>query len=486
MELFGESPCARHPGRRRNSFTAKTVPVPGAIRGWRSAGNRATPLGSTPGSAGDVSERRPSNRQPSEAHLAGAPPSHTWRGPSLFGARCVWRHSPHAAQSSVLARALPGRTLLVRPSDTGIWPVIVTNVDISQPDESPELWTARLLRWQAKACRELGSPLYGDLLTHAADDLAAGGPTAGVLRGHLSDRLSSVIALRLLGGVHALALSGRAPDLAAFYPSCGGTAESEPGSPRACVALRGVLAEQGETVRGWLGRPPQTNEVGRAAALLGALRHVAAEASLPIRLAEVGASAGLNLRADHFFVSGPAGRHGSPDSPVALTDGWLGAPLPLSRIEVVERTGGDLAPIDPLTDQGRLTLTAYVWPDQADRLCRLRGAFEVARHVPADLRAEPASATVARLKLEPGSWTVLWHSIFRQYLSDLQRDELAAGVTALGASATGNERFAYVYLEQSRAGGCPVTLTTWPGGYRRVLGTAPAHGLPVRWHAQPH
>jgi len=361
----------------------------------------------------------------------------------------------------------------------------VTGVDVSQPGESPQVRTARLLRWQADACRELGSPLYGDLLTCASDDLMAGGPTAEVLRGHFSDRLSSVLALRLLGGVHALALSGHAPDLAAFYPSCGGTAESEPGSPRAWAALRRVLAEQGDTIRDWLDRPPQTNEVGRAAALLGALRHIAAEASLPIRLAETGASAGLNLRADHFFVSGAAGRHGNPDSPVALTGGWLGSPLPQSRIEVIDRTGGDLAPVDPLTNHGQLTLTAYVWPDQEGRLSRLRGAFAVARQVPADLRAEPATATVARLKLEPGSWTVLWHSIFRQYLSDVQRAELGAGVAALGATATDSARFAYVYLEQSRAGGCPVTLTTWPGGYRRVLGSAPAHGLPVRWLDPP-
>ena len=370
-----------------------------------------------------------------------------------------------------------------RNSDTLIRPVIVTGVDTSQPSESPQARTARLLRWQADACRELGSPLYGDLLTHAADDLLAGGPTVEVLRGHLEDRLSSVLALRLLGGVHALALSGQAPELAAFYPSCGGSADNEPGSPRAWAAFRRVLAEQGETVRAWLDWPPQTNEVGRSAALLGALRHVAAAASLPIRLAEVGASAGLNLRADHYFVFGPAGSQGDPKSPVVLSNGWLGDPLPPGRIEVVERTGGDLAPVDPLTEQGRLTLTAYVWPDQADRLSRLRGAFEVARQVPAELRAESASATVARLKLEPGSWTVLWHSIFRQYLSDVQRAELAEGVAALGATATASARFAYVYLEQSRAGGCPVTLTTWPGGHRRVLGSAPAHGLPVRWRA---
>lgn len=362
-------------------------------------------------------------------------------------------------------------------------PVIVAAVETSGP-ETPEIRTARLLRWQADACRELGSPLYGDLLTRAADDLLAGGSTADVLRGHFDDRLSSVLALRLLGGVHALALSGQAPELAAFYPSCGGSAEREPGSPRAWAALRRTLTAQGESIRSWLDHPPQTNEVGRAAALLGGLRHIAAAVSLPIRLVEVGTSAGLNLRADHFCVPGPSGSYGDPDSPVVLTDGWQGDPPPEARVEVVERVGGDLAPVDPLTADGRLRLTAYVWPDQTERLARLRGAFEVAEQVPAELRAESASATLARTHLAPGTWTVLWHSIFRQYLSDFQRAELADGVGALAATATGSARFAYLYLEQSRAGGCPVTLTTWPPGERRVLGSAPAHGLPVRWRVQ--
>jgi hypothetical protein len=361
-------------------------------------------------------------------------------------------------------------------------PVIVAAVETSELNQTPEVRTARLLRWQADACRDLGSPLYGDLLTRAADDLVAGGPTAEVLRGHFDDRLPSVLALRLLGGVHALALSGQAPELAVFYPSCGGRAESEPGSPRAWAALRRTLAADGESIRSWLDHPPQTNEVGRAAALLGGLRHMAAEVSLPIRLVEVGASAGLNLRADHFYVPGPAGSYGRADSPVVLTDGWLGDPPPAARIEVVERTGGDLAPVDPLTPQGRLRLTAYVWPDQTGRLGRLRGAFEVAEHVPAELRTESASVTLAHTKVAAGTWTVLWHSIFRQYLTELQRAELADGISALGATATDSARFAYLYLEQSRAGGCPVTLTTWPGGQRRILGSAPAHGLPVRWH----
>jgi hypothetical protein len=348
-------------------------------------------------------------------------------------------------------------------------------------DRDARTGTARLLRLQAVACRDLGSGLYGDLLLHLADDLQSGGPTADVLDGHLDDRLASGLALRLLGGVHAQVLSGRAPELAAFYPSTGGTPEQAPGSPRAWAAFRRLLSEQPAEVRSWLGHPPQTNEVGRAAALLGGLRHIAAEASLPIRLVEVGASAGLNLRADRFCVPGPAGRYGDPHSAVVLADGWHGSAPPDGRIEVVERTGGDIAPVDPLTEDGRLRLTAYVWPDQSERLDRLRGAFRIAAQVPAELRAERASATLARVRLVAGTWTVLWHSIFRQYLSRAECVELVAGVASLGVAATPQSRFAYLYFEQSAAGGCRVRLTTWPGERRRVLGSAPAHGLPVHW-----
>src|SRR5450755_408809 len=84
---------------------------------------------------------------------------------------------------------------------------------------------------------------------------------------------------------------------------------------------------------------------------------------------------------------------------LALTGGWQGAAPPDSRIEVVGRTGGDLDPIDPTTPAGALTLTAYVWPDQRYRLERLRGALTLARAIPADLRRESATATLARTAL---------------------------------------------------------------------------------------
>jgi hypothetical protein len=355
----------------------------------------------------------------------------------------------------------------------------------SRPDdEAPAEATARRLRRQALACRELGSRLYGALLDRAADDLLAGGPTAAVLDGYLDSAWRSALALRMLGGAHALVLTGRAPELARFYPSAGGTADPGPDGSRAWAALREVLAGQRDAVRDWLDRPPQTNEVGRAAALLGGLRHLAAEAPMPVRLVEIGASAGLNLRADRFHVPGEAGRYGDPSSPVVLAGGWRGTPPPGTAVEIVERTGGDRSPIDPTSDRGRLALAAYVWPDQRERMRRLGGALDVAAVVPADLRRELASDTVRRIALADGCWTVLWHSIVRQYLDDEQRAAVTAGIGALGAAATSSARFAWLALEPHRRtanGECLVTLTTWPGGTGRVLGSASPHGLPVIW-----
>jgi len=352
------------------------------------------------------------------------------------------------------------------------------------PAETATEATARRVRRQALACRELGSPLYAGLLGHAADDLLAGGPVAAVLDGYLDAPWRSALALRMLGGVHALVLTGQAPELAAFYPSAGGTAGPGRGGARAWAALREVLAGQRGMVRGWLDRPPQTNEVGRAAALLGGLRYIGAEARLPVRLVEIGASAGLNLRADRFHVAGESGEYGDPSSPVSLAGAWLGTPPPPGPVEVAERTGGDRSPIDPTTDSGRLALAAYVWPDQRARMERLRGALEIAAAVPAELRQELASGTLKRIALADGSWTVLWHSIVRQYLDDEQRAAVSEGIGALGAAATASARFAWLCLEPHRRtsnGECLVTLTTWPGGTQRVLGSASPHGVPVTW-----
>lgn len=340
------------------------------------------------------------------------------------------------------------------------------------------------LRDQAEACRRLGSPLYAELLARVADDVEAGGPAADVLRGHEQDPGPSALGLRLMGGVHRLVLERRAPELATTYPSVGGTGAVEAAWP----ALRDVLARYREELRGWLDQPPQTNEVGRATALVGALHHLVAQRPGPLRLLEIGASAGLNLRADRFRVELGDGRAAGPrDSPVVLRDAWRGVLPPLDvALEVVERLGCDVAPVDPTTTEGRLLLTSYVWPDQSERLERLRGALELARELPATVEQAGAADFLDRVHLVEGTTTAVWHSVMWQYLDQPERERVRRRLERLGDSATTTTGLAEASLEPRRrsAGSAHeflVVLRVWPGGEERVLGFAAPHGLPTTW-----
>ncbi len=328
---------------------------------------------------------------------------------------------------------------------------------------------------QVRACAELGSPMYADLLTRATEDLSSGGALAEVLVGHEDDPGPSALALRLLGSVHRLVLERRAGDLAAYYPSVGGTWEADSGWD----AFRTLLAEQAGAVREWLDRPPQTNEVGRAAALMGGLLHVGETYRQPVRLFEVGSSGGLNLLADRFcYVDEPGTEYGDPGSPVRLDPAWRGRPLmPWPGLEIVERVGSDLMPVDVGTTEGRLALTAYVWPDQTHRLERLRGALDLAGRTPLDVRRAGAAGFVDGIQLRRGTTTVLWHSVMWQYLDQVEQAQMTDRLGALGDRATHEAPFAHLFLEPTRrqAGGPHeflVVLELWPSGERRILGEA--------------
>jgi hypothetical protein len=341
----------------------------------------------------------------------------------------------------------------------------------------------RHIRRQAEACAQLGSPFYGELLTRLADDVGAGGPGAAVLAGHENDPGDDLLSLRLMGGVHRLVLADEAEQLAPFFPSVGGSADADAAWP----VLRAVLAEHSATLRAGLEQSPQTNDVGRAAALVGGLLHIAAWSPGPLRLFELGASAGLNLRADHMRIELPDGSGiGPAGSPVVLRDPWRG-PLPPvhAELEVVERAGCDVSPLDPTSATARLLLTSYVWPDQLERLERLRGALALAEQVPAQVHQLPAIDFVDGLELAPGTTTVIWHSVVWQYLPPAEQVVVAERIDALGASASDDSRLAHLRLEPERGSGrVPeflVRLRTWPDKSDRVLGVAHPHGIPTIW-----
>jgi hypothetical protein len=253
-------------------------------------------------------------------------------------------------------------------------------------------------------------------------------------------------------------------------------------------AFEQVLSARGPELRNLLSQPPQTNEVGRSTALYGGLLRLAEVQPLPVRLFEIGASAGLNLRADRFrYDLADGSSYGAPDSPVVFEDAWSGREIAaVPDLRIAERIGSDIAPVNPLSEAGALTLTSYVWPDMPDRLERLRGALEVARKVPVDVRREDALSFLRNVELAEGHVTVVWHSVMWQYLSP---EEQAAGdelIAALGAKATPTAPLAHLCLEPMRR--TPeaepeflIALQVWPGGAPRILGRADPHGLPAYW-----
>jgi hypothetical protein len=334
------------------------------------------------------------------------------------------------------------------------------------------------LRWQAGVCAQQGSRLYGDLLTRAAEDVEAGGIIARVL-GDRPATNASVLGLRLMGAVHRLVLQGEAPALARSYPSAGRRADPEAAWP----AFLALVEERFDAVSAGIDRPVQTNEVGRAAALVGGFLEVARLTARPLRVFEVGASAGLNLRWDRFFYEARGATWGPPESPVRLCSYNGDRPLPFDvEARVVERAGCDAAPVDPTTDDGRLTLLSYVWPDQAHRIRLLRAALDVAAETPAPVeRAEAAAWTAERWRPQAGAATVVFHSIVMQYLPDDRRAAFKRQVRARGAAeATPDAPLAWLRLEPAGEEAA-LRLTIWPGGTEATLARCGFHGQNVRW-----
>ncbi len=343
---------------------------------------------------------------------------------------------------------------------------------------------ATRFREQATACAQLGSPMYAALLELVADDIDAGGVSTQVLAGHEEDPGPSALALRLAGSVHRLVLEGRAPELAGFYPSAGGEWRRRSG----WQAFEAVLRSRRDAVRDWLDQPPQTNEVGRASALVGGLMRIGETYPYPVRLLEIGSSAGLNLRADTFSVTDGADVwHAGDPGLVRLTGAWRGRRLRLWHdLEVVERLGSDVAPLDVNRPDHRLTLMSYVWPDQRDRMLRLEDAIRTALVVPAEVRRQDAVSFVRDIGLVEGTTTVLWHSVMWQYLTRQDQAAVTARVEDLGASARETAPFAHLFLEPARrtpGSGYEflVVLQLWPTGDRRILGTSVGHGIPTTW-----
>lgn len=339
---------------------------------------------------------------------------------------------------------------------------------------------------QAKASDAMGSPLYGTLcraLLAALPDHAA---LRALARDFPGDPAKGFLAIRLLGGVHARVLAGEAPGLARFYPSAGGT----PSFPAAAEALLDEITRAGDALRPWIASFPQTNEVRRSAALLCGFLVVADATGLPLRLLEIGASAGLNLGFEAFAYRLGPHRWGDAASAVRLESEWRGTaagPPWHARVSVAERRGCDLAPVDAHDDDACRRLEAYVWPDQPERLANLRAAIAIARSRGVRVERSGAADFLARELAAPraGVASVVFHSVMWAYVPDAERAAITRTIEAAGARATRDAPLAWVRLEDSSPR-TALSLRRWPDApAERFLADAHPHVAWLDWHPGP-
>lgn len=338
-------------------------------------------------------------------------------------------------------------------------------------------------RRQAKACDDLGSPFTARLCRMAAERLNDETAVGRHLLRWQGDPTGTgdALALRFAGSLHAVVRSGQDSDLAAAYPPNNTSDEN------LWTAVDAALRRDEAFILKWLRSPPQTNEVRRSGALLPGFLTIARLFGKPLMLSEVGASAGLNLQWDRY-----AYRLGDvswgPASNVALAPDWKGPPPPRADLEVSERAGCDLNPLDPSSADDRERLAAYIWADQADRLERTRKALEIAAGSGLSIdRVDAIHWLVERLsRPHSGLVHVVYHSVVWQYFPQELKTRGEALIAQAGARATSDAPLARLQMEaDGKPDGAALTLQVWPSGERHEIGRADFHGRWVEWKGWP-
>jgi hypothetical protein len=334
---------------------------------------------------------------------------------------------------------------------------------------------------QADACDALGSPFMGRLMRVLAGVLPNPSRLSALLAtwpGNVGAR-GAALPLRLAGGLHALVLLGRDPALAAAYPP------QIADDATLGQAVEAALRVHDDFLCDWVQSPPQTNEVRRSAVLIAAAHWLDAHFGLPLRLSELGASAGLNLMFDTYALVIGKDRYGPEQAAITLTPDWTGPAPGLASPRISRRRGVDLNPLRVTDPADHLRLLAYLWPDQPDRIARTRIAIAGAR-APVD-KADAIdwlSDQLARPGI--GQLHLIYHTIAWQYFPAATQARGRTLIEAAGARASPDAPLAWLSMEaDTNPDGAALTVTLWPGYRRYDLGRAGFHGQWVKWAGVP-
>ncbi|MEK7383689.1 MAG: DUF2332 family protein, partial [Elusimicrobiota bacterium] len=156
---------------------------------------------------------------------------------------------------------------------------------------------------------------------------------------------------------------------------------------------------------------------------------------------------------------------GDPASEVIIRADWQGAKPSLpDRIELASQAACDIAPIDLAADGAALRLLSYVWPDQHERLQRLRAAIALARRLKVRVDAADALPWVrnALAARREGQTTVLYHSVMWQYLPAAPREALRECIEAAGQRASADAPLAGLAFMLLLGPAEPLLLAAYP------------------------
>lgn len=325
----------------------------------------------------------------------------------------------------------------------------------------------------ARICRALGRAVSRDSATGRAVIDWPGEPVADAL------------ALRLVGGLHALSRAGADAGLSAVFRG----EVTEDAAVDAIVAQ--VLTTHDATLLPWLDGPPQTNEAGRSAGLMTGLLHLASRFAMPFELLEIGSSAGLNLLMDRFGFDLGGVRAGPAAAELMIRPEWRGPPPPAAPVTIISTRGVDIAPVDLRDPAAADALAAYVWVDAPERQRRIETAIAMVQHAGVMLDQGDAADWVEAQLATPqtkGVMRVLIHSVMWQYLTADGRDRIRAAMAKAGAAATPECPLGWVMMEPNRdLHRHEVRVRGWPGDTpMEQVALTHAHGAWVAGLAAPY
>lgn len=330
---------------------------------------------------------------------------------------------------------------------------------------------------QAQVARQLGSPFVAAVLEAGQRQLHRAPRTADLIASWPRDPSSAALAMRFNAALHALARRGDPADLHALYARRHGDFDATVGA---------TLASHDGFIADWMGHTPQTNEVGRAAAICAALMQVRRRFGLPFALLEIGSSCGLNLNLARYAYDLGGVKVGEAESPVRIAPEWRGPPPAAAPLEVVSARGVDLNALDPNDPATCERLLAFVWADQPHRAARLEEALALARRYPPALDQGNAIGWLGARLDEPqpaGVCRAVFHSMFIQYLAEADRRCIVDAITAAGARATAERPLAWIRFEWTPTRSeVQLSLTCWPSGETQLLATCHAYGEWIDWH----